>query len=425
VRQTPKRGAVYFILANILQAGSSTQLTKQHCAQGYRRHRHKHAAKSNAQSCRDRAEVTVSKRVFPFPEAIHPLTSIRFFLAVGVVLFHYQLMWSLPSSWAGPINKARLSVDIFFILSGFILAHVYLQGDKMPAYRNFLAARFARIYPAHFVILGAMLLLFIGAGLLGFRLNGDHFNLTGFLRTLFLVQAWFPSHTLTNWNGPSWSLSAEWFVYLIFPAFAWIALKLRERPLTMIGLAVAAFGVIDHIYFRLTGIILPDAEDNLGILRIMPEFLLGIGLYYLGQTLNPTRSQSVLAAFLATLALLGAMHVRLDDRIIVALAGPFVLTMGLLAKSGEHGPLSHARLLFWGEASFAIYLIHMPILMVWRNLVTKIFALPHDYLMGAPEMAALLATTLGAGGLLHVFVEHPGRKLIRAALMKKAHVKPA
>ena len=128
----------------------------------------------------------------PFPEVIEPLTSIRFFLALGVVLFHYQLTWTLPPEAAGLLNRARLGVDVFFILSGFILTHVYLQGDAAPDYRRFIVARFARIYPAHLFILLAMLALVLGADLAGVALQAGRFAVPDFLMTLLLVQAWFP-----------------------------------------------------------------------------------------------------------------------------------------------------------------------------------------------------------------------------------------
>lgn len=60
-------------------------------------------------------------RRVPFPDVLDPLTGVRFFLALGVVLFHFQLYWTLPAESAGLLNRARLGVDVFFILSGFIL----------------------------------------------------------------------------------------------------------------------------------------------------------------------------------------------------------------------------------------------------------------------------------------------------------------
>ena len=350
----------------------------------------------------------------PFPDVLDPLTGVRFFLALGVVLFHFQLYWTLSPESAGLLNRARLGVDVFFILSGFILTHVYLQGDRAPDYRRFLAARFARIYPAHRFILLSMLGLVLVAPFFSVGLEPGRFNPADFAGTLLLVQAWFPRETLALWNGPAWSLSAEWFAYLAFPAYAALALRLRARPWVLIALAALLFVTLDAFYRASFGLVLPRAEDNLGILRIVPEFLYGIGLYYLGQRWTPSARATVLSALAATATLLGLMQFDADDRIIVAASGPFILSLALLAKAPVRTFLSHPVALFAGEASFALYLVHIPILMVWRNAAQAIAGLPGDYRMGLAELAAMLVLTLAAAAAIHVFVERPGRRLLRA-----------
>lgn len=352
----------------------------------------------------------------PFPDVLDPLTSVRFFLALGVVLFHYQLYWTLPPESAGLLNRARLGVDVFFILSGFILTHVYLQGDRPLDYRRFLAARFARIYPAHLFILLAMLGLVLAAPLFGIGLEPGRFNPADFAGTLLLVQAWFPRETLVLWNGPAWSLSAEWFAYLAFPAYAALALRLRTRPWVVIAFAAILFVALDAIYRAQFGRVLPRAEDSMGILRIIPEFLYGIGLYYLGQRWTPSTRLSVMGALAATAALLLLMQIRADDRLIVAAAGPFILSLALLAKTDVRTFLSHPIALFAGEASFALYLVHIPILMVWRNAAQALAGWPRDYRMGVAELTAMLVLTLAAAASIHIFVERPGRRRLRAWL---------
>ena len=350
----------------------------------------------------------------PFPDVLDPLTGVRFFLALGVVLFHYQLQWTLPDGAAGLLNRARLGVDVFFILSGFILTHVYLQGDGAPNYRRFLAARFARIYPAHLFILLAMLGLVLVAPPFGVGLEPGRFNPADFAGTLLLVHAWFPREALVLWNGPAWSLSAEWFAYLAFPAYAALALRLRARPWVIISLAAMLFIALDAFYRAQFGRVLPRAEDSLGILRIIPEFLYGIGLYYLGQSWTPSTRTSVIGALAATATLLLLMQVGADDRIIVAAAGPFILSLALLARARVRTFLSHPVALFAGEASFALYLVHIPILMVWRNAAQAFAGWPGDYRMGIGELAAMLVLTLAFAAAIHVFVERPGRRLLRA-----------
>lgn len=352
------------------------------------------------------------ERRYPFPDALDPLTGVRFFLALGVVLFHYQLQWTFAGD-AGLLNRARLGVDVFFILSGFILTHVYLRGDAVLDYRRFLAARFARIYPAHLFILLVMLVLVVAAPLLGVGLEPGRFTVSDFIQTLVLVQAWFPRDTMALWNGPAWSLSAEWFAYLAFPAYAALAFRLRTRPWVLITLAGALFVGLDAAYRAEFGRILPRAEDSLGVLRIIPEFLYGVGLYYLGLRWAPSARVAVGAAMATTALLLALMQIGADDRLIVAAAGPFILALALLAKADVRSFLSHPAVLFAGEASFALYLLHIPVLMVWRNTAQALFGLSGQYLMGPGELAAMLALTLAAAAAIHLFVERPGRRILR------------
>lgn len=368
------------------------------------------------------SDSTGSVRV-PFPDVLDPLTGVRFFLALGVVLFHFQLYWTLPPESAGLLNRARLGVDVFFILSGFILTHVYLQGDKAPSYGRFLAARFARIYPAHLFILLAMLGLVLVAPVFGIGLEPGRFNPIHFVETLLLIQAWYPRETTVLWNGPSWSLSAEWFAYLAFPVYAWLGLLLRSRPWVLIGVAVVLFSALDAFFVTTFGKGLPRAED-FGILRIVPEFLLGIGLYFLGLRWSPSARVAIVAAVGTTVVLLVFMQVGVDDRVIVAAAGPFILSLALLSKAGVPTFLSHPVALFAGEASFALYLVHIPILMVWRNAAQAFTGWPGNYRMGVIELVALLVLTLSAAAAIHVFVERPGRGWLRRR-MGPQHVDPA
>lgn len=352
----------------------------------------------------------------PFPDMLDPLTSVRFFLALGVVLFHFQLYWTLLADTAGLLNRARLGVDVFSILSGFILTHVYLQGNGAPDYKRFPEARFARIYPAHLFILLAMLGLVLIAPMVGVGMEPGRFNPVDFAGTLLLVQAWLPRETMALWNGPAWSLSAEWFAYLAFPAYAAVALRLRSRPWVIIALAALLFVALDAFYRAQFGRVLPRAEDSLGILRILPDFLYGICLYYLGQRWTLSSRLAVFVALATTAALLALMHVGADDRVIVAAAGPFILSLALLAKAPATTFLSHPIALFAGEASFALYLVHIPIVMVWRNALQAVAGWPGDYRMGVGELSGLLVLILVAAAAIHVCVEQPGRRWLRSRI---------
>ena len=93
----------------------------------------------------------------PYPQELKPLTSLRFIAAFWVLLYHFKDHLGLDLGRFGLVAHGFLGVDLFFTLSGFILAHVYLTGLEggQFGYGGFLKNRIARIYPMHLAALGA------------------------------------------------------------------------------------------------------------------------------------------------------------------------------------------------------------------------------------------------------------------------------
>ncbi|QLQ13030.1 MAG: hypothetical protein HZY74_06630 [Brevundimonas sp.] len=123
-------------------------------------------------------------------------------------------------------------------------------------------------------------------------------------------------------------------------------MSLRQRGWLLLGLVVALFVALDAGYRATAGVVLPRAEDSMGILRIIPEFLGGMALYWLGLRWNPAPRLAILLAIATSVLFFGLMQAGVDDRLIVAAAGPFLLGLALLAKSGVRSWLDHPRLLF-------------------------------------------------------------------------------
>lgn len=351
-----------------------------------------------------------------FPADLPALTSVRFLLAAGVAFFHYHLHWPFAdteATWL--IERARLGVDVFFILSGFILTHVYHRqwlGGRY-SHRRFLVARFARIYPMHAAGLALMLAMVFAGSMAGADYDAAAYGWADFLRAATLTQAWWISPPINQWNGPSWSLSAEWFAYLAFPVFAYIGFRLRERPWLLLAAAVVTFILLDVVYQAAFGRILPHAEEQFGVLRIAPEFLFGIGLYHLGRTVRLGARTASLAAVAAATLMLGLMHVGADDRLIVLAAGPLILTLALLSTAGGVGLLAHPAARLLGEASYALYLLHLPILIAWRNVAVMLDGRPATYAMPLWEVLAVFTITVGAAVVAHLVWERPARDAIR------------
>lgn len=356
-----------------------------------------------------------------YPSDLRALTSLRAFLALGVVLFHYQLQWDPALGYSPIIERSRLAVDAFFMLSGFILAHVY--GPSFAAgtfsYRRFIVARLARLYPLHLAVLAGAVLMVAGATAVGVQFNAATYTLDGLFKTLFLVQAWFPSETGYNWSGPSWSLSAEWFAYLLFPAYAFLALKLRARPWILLALGVVGYIAIDAAYGVFFGKVLPRAEDDMGTLRIAPAFLIGMALYGLGRGLSWRRPVAIAAAVGTTALLLVGMQFSLDDRLVVALTAPVVFCWSMLAKTECEGVLASPPLVFAGEVSFALYLVHMPIVVAYKGLAAELRGIDSGFIMSPVELACLFIVTALTSVALHLLVEKPGRSWIRSAFERR------
>jgi peptidoglycan/LPS O-acetylase OafA/YrhL len=129
-----------------------------------------------------------------YPQELKPLTSLRFIAAFWVLLYHFKDHLGLGMGQFGLVADGYLGVDLFFTLSGFILAHVYLTSLEGGGfgYGGFLKNRIARVYPMHLAALGAMLVLFAGAtAILGVgESNPDAFKWSDLPAHLFMVHAW-------------------------------------------------------------------------------------------------------------------------------------------------------------------------------------------------------------------------------------------
>lgn len=313
-------------------------------------------------------------------QQIHPLTSLRFFAAFWVVLFHY---WPALATTGTPllVAKGYLGVEVFFILSGFILCHVYraeVEAGRF-AYGRFLWARLARVYPLHLATLIGMGVLAGGATAAGFAVDPNILSWESLPANLLLVQAWGLAPTAA-WNHPSWSISAEWFAYLTFPLFAWGALALKARPLVAVALAAIFMAGLYAGFEALAGRPLTLATIHWGALRIVPCFALGCALHSLwrGRAAGG-RGQAWLGALISGAVALIAAGFGLSDTVIVLAAGGVIFYLARLAETGSQA-LSSPVLTYLGEISYSIYMICVPWKIVFVNGVISLLELEGEQL---------------------------------------------
>ena len=345
-------------------------------------------------------------------EHLKPLTALRFFAAAWVVLFAF---WPRLDVGFTPmlVSKGYLGVEVFFILSGFILSHVYLPSTEEGRFRYgpFLWARLARIYPLHLICLAAIGALGVGAVLAGRVIDPNILNLPSLAPNLLLVHAWGLA-PVSGWNHPSWSISAEWFAYLSFPAFAWAAIKLRRRPQLAVALALALVFVLNAVFLRLAGFSLTRATIAWGALRIVPCFAYGCALYLLWRSgAVQSRTAALAGALFFGAALVVGAQAGAPDPALVAVAGGMILFLASLSSTGSK-VLSHPVLVYLGEISYSIYMVHALWDLVFANGAAAALHLDAKRLPLGLWLILLAGVVPLAAASYHL-VERPARERLR------------
>lgn len=341
---------------------------------------------------------------------ISPMTSIRIFAAIFVVMYHSGSGFITAQPRVPDVIKSVLlngytGVTFFFVLSGFILHRTY-RGNLIgrESIKRFAVARFARIYPVYLI---AVIVMFPFAGV-----NYDWRDVPQF----FLLHWWIttPQPILGIWNGPSWTISVEAFFYLCFPWLTASATNLSTRSIyiALLALAVLDFVTGSSAFFSLH----PAYFDWLRwvptpIIRL-PEFVIGVLVGELhfrrDEKRFPVPTWVPVAVLLLTLCISHEPWVASAVTVLAALL--------IFVIAGDRGSvvarvLQQRWLVLLGAASYSLYLLHQPVhfYMVW--------------LLGESKWLVPLQYLVVVGGSVLVFrcIEEPAREWIRLRL----HMKPS
>jgi peptidoglycan/LPS O-acetylase OafA/YrhL len=389
---------------------------------------------------------------------IGQLTGIRAVAAVWVLAFHFRPELLKAFGFLYPLvpifNVGYLGVDLFFVLSGFILTFTHLDrmaenwGPKKMA--GFLWLRLSRIWPVLFF----MLLVWGAYHAFSVEANNDGrlqaaLDPSRFLEHVFLVHAWTTAHH--DWNPVDWSLSAEWLAYLVFTVLVVVLARMLVHVSTRALLVVVAVLAVPMV---VVGMGFQDGSDLLwngdtivgGIvpLRVLTEFFAGAVVALLvmrhGATvklpwfLKPT---AILATIVVVLYAVQrwdpAPRFRFDQdwRInghlmwgsteTVVVVPLFLLLIGGLAI-GDREPMAwllRTRLLIWGgKVSFALYLVHWLVIDVMRHVIQiklKLTDVPTSWEYRLIVLG-FLALTILIAHVLHRFFEEPTRRAMRRML---------
>jgi peptidoglycan/LPS O-acetylase OafA/YrhL len=344
---------------------------------------------------------------------IPQLTFLRFIAAAGVVMFHHD-----PSSrlW----EHANTAVSFFFVLSGFILAHVY---SARPAVRpaDFYVARLARILPLYWLALGLVA---------GYRFWRGDSNLLDAGLGLVLLQAWWPGRSQTL-NTPGWSLSVEVAFYLVFPFLLPRLARVRSSwRLAAIGLAVWAANLAAHVVLgRAAEASASPALHDFTFyhpLTHLGTFTAGVvgGILFdrhraTLERLAPALMVGAAAAFLALMLLPNPIVRFHHNGLFAPLFVVFIWGLGAAPRRPLARLFARPPLVFLGDASYGIYLLQVPVALGCQALLDRL-PVPSTYRFG------LYLLALGGSSIVcFKWIETPLRERIKRAYARRPYIRSA
>lgn len=351
------------------------------------------------------------------PITTRHLDGLRIVAASGVVVLHYAdyIKDTPPGQFlVAHTWHFNLFVDLFFVISGFVIASQYAGRVGTPAMiARFLARRLARIYPLHLATLAFYVALAaaLAAGLARTD-NPARYPLSDLPAQLLLLHA-IDGQRLT-FNFPSWSLSAEFFCYALFPLMALLVARRRVAALALVVLPMAA----NSLYAAAAGT--PPWADWInqgGAFRALPAFNLGIACHlYRRELARLPMAPGLLAATLLLFILFGA---RLP--VMAALA----VVYGIAVVAIQHDCAGRATLFTalgldrWSDLTYASYMLHIPVATVVLTFGARLLPLAAGRLMLLPAAIVVLA---GASVLSLRYIETPARRALNNAYDR--HVGP-
>lgn len=353
---------------------------------------------------------------------LNALTSVRFFAALHVALYHLVRPFARWGILAAAMGAGYSGVSFFFFLSGFILtySHAAEYEAARGSFKKFFVARFARIYPIYFVTM-------IVAGVVYAAQFRSPVHIIAYVADLLLLQSW-SMRMINFFNTNAWTLSCEAFFYLVFP-FVLMAIRPRTRARAIawvaafFALSMAAPLVLMKLYpepawtetfTRVAGDGAVFTVSRLPILAL-PEFLAGVSVGWLFLRFKPTQKAAAIFAPLGVLLLAIALfaadrlpYIALHNGLLIPLYT--IIVLGLSQMNWLTRLLSGRILILLGEASYAFYLIHSIFNSIDQRL--GIGETIHEAMMTLPVIIALSI-------LMHLYVERPCRGYVLAWWAKR------
>lgn len=365
------------------------------------------------------------------PERVDALDSVRGICALAVAVHHFKangLIAQLPI-----FKNAFLFVDLFFVLSGFVISMSYFANlDRRIGMRDFAIKRFARLYPLHIFVIAIFLLmeLVLASALSNRPPFTGPMSFEGLVVNVLMLNSIGLTDGLT-WNYPSWSIGAELMTYLVFAGIVW-AFGRRSLVLFAVlvpaGLLLLAIASPDYI----------DATHDFGFVRCLVGFSTGVLTWRVVSSATVCRLVGTYprGAFTgAEVALCAGVlgFVWFAGHSGANLLSPILFAFFVGGFFFQRGAVSHflaTPILVWlGALSYSIYMVHALIasrlfsggLEVMERIIS-LNLISDDGLFGATPIAGdmmvflYLGIVILAAWVTYHYIEMPGQRLLRRLL---------
>lgn len=347
------------------------------------------------------------------------LTSLRFFAAFLVVGFHFFSFDQSHAVLNRIFQRGNLGVDFFFILSGFVLGLNFLSKNAELNLKEFYFNRITKIAPLYYLAL----ILCIPILIFEYHKISSSQSLLNYILSLPLVPLFLQSFTGIEetqkiWNIPSWSVSVEFFFYLIFPFISVRIIRVKK----IYSLLLALFITNIVLYVTLSSlpkdITLLDYNFHQNIishpLYYLPLFLIGnlISKIYFEKTISKYKFYFLIFLILILLLFIVEnkfLNLKSGNPLLVFTFSGLILTTALMDKKLKI--LNSKFFVLLGESSYALYILQEPLKVFLQQIWSKVFNFG-DQTSGISYAIYLSITLILLSIAAHLFFEIPVRKFI-------------
>jgi peptidoglycan/LPS O-acetylase OafA/YrhL len=351
-------------------------------------------------------------------QELRPLTGIRFIAAFYVFIFHAHLHAHLNVPWRveALVLQGPLGVNLFFLLSGFLLT--YRHASDFPDgqlrgwlyYRGFLFKRFSRIYPVYF--LGLLSSLLLGVVVAAKQ------NMLVVLLNAVLLQSYVWPLAMQWYGSMAWSVSVEVFFYLLLPVLLPLLLRLPKRDVWACLGACWILGTLPGLYYHLNQHSIPFSLQYSFPLVRLPEFVAGCStallVFRFRWRVPAWLALGSVAGFIAWLSVMGP---RLAGYVVHNMVAIPVLVLLLAALSQpQRTPLlrwlGSSVMVYLGRISYSFYIIQWAVMVLLEVYLQQHRGQPSYLLVGGAFAVNLLLAAL----VYELIEKRAHTKLLRLAL---------